>query len=342
MARLYLLLRSLFFLLTPERAHCLSMWCLRLCPRFLIQALSDNEKHLMGLTFSNPIGIAAGLEINGDDIDALAKLGVGFIEIGGVTPMPQEGNPFPRVFRLTAENAIINRKGFANLGVDHLVRNLKGKRFPCVIGVNVCKNKDTPLQDAAHDYEICLEKLYPHIDFFTINVSSPNTPQLRELQNARYLQQLLARLKTSQEKLRAKHNKHVALVIKVAPDLADDEIEAMAKTFLEINVDGIIATNTTLSRHGVENNPHRHEVGGLSGQPLTSRSDEVIAKFAAILGGNIPIIGVGGIMSGEDAQRKIQLGAELIQVYTGLIYRGPDLLHEIDAALRTTSTDSKD
>ena len=287
----------------------------------------------MGLTFPNPVGLAAGLDKDGTCIDALAALGFGFVEIGTVTPRPQPGNPKPRLFRLPQAQAIINRMGFNNLGVDALIANVNHSQFRGVLGINIGKNFDTPIDKAADDYLIGLRKVYAHASYVAINISSPNTKNLRQLQSGDELDGLLSTLKTEQEKLAEAHGKYVPLVLKIAPDLDHAQINQIATLLLRHRIDGIIATNTTLSRAGVEHLAQHAEAGGLSGAPLRDPATDVIRQLAATLQGALPIIGVGGIMRGEDAAQKIQAGATLVQVYSGLVYRGTNLVTECAAAI---------
>ncbi|MDD5388546.1 MAG: quinone-dependent dihydroorotate dehydrogenase [Gallionellaceae bacterium] len=336
---LYPLLRPLLFQLDPETAHNLTLTGLRnlhalgLLKPFL-PAVSDAPRRVMGLDFPNPIGMAAGLDKNGEAIDALAALGFGFLELGAVTPRPQPGNPKPRLFRLPAASAIINRMGFNNLGVDHLLRNLEASRFRGIIGVNLGKNFDTPIERAADDYLILLNKLYGKVAFVTINISSPNTKNLRALQGGDELDALLGRIKAEQNRLADVHGKTMPVAVKIAPDLEDQQIADMAALFRKHRIDALIATNTTLARVGVEHLPHGEETGGLSGAPVREKSTRIIKAFHTALAGEVPIIGAGGILSGADAREKIAAGAELLQIYTGLIYRGPELIRECVEALR--------
>ena len=283
----------------------------------------------MGLDFPNPIGLAAGLDKNGEHLDALAALGFGFIEIGTVTPRPQPGNPQPRIFRIPQANAIINRMGFNNHGVDKLVTNVVNSDYQGILGINIGKNFDTPLAQAANDYLTCLRKVYHHASYVTINISSPNTINLRQLQNAEELGYLLLRLKLEQTKLADKHGKYTPLAIKIAPDLEPPQISEIAALLIKHKIDCIIATNTTLSRENVAGFSHAEEAGGLSGAPLTHRATAVIRQLHAGLHGEIPIIGVGGIMSTADAKDKMDAGANLVQIYSGLIYHGPSLVRDI-------------
>ena len=287
----------------------------------------------MGLDFTNPIGMAAGLDKDGEHIDALAALGFGFIEIGTVTPRPQPGNPKPRLFRLSQGEAIINRMGFNNQGIDRLLANVRQADYRGILGINIGKNFDTPVENAAEDYLICLRKAYRYAGYIAVNISSPNTPHLRQLQNAEELSELLYLLKLNQQKLADEHGKYTPLAVKIAPDLEPAQIDQIAALLMKHQVDGVIATNTTLSRVGLEGLPHREEAGGMSGAPLRQRATEVIRLLHVALQGALPIIGVGGIMSAADAKEKMEAGASLIQVYSGLIYRGPILVGEIAQAL---------
>lgn len=287
----------------------------------------------MGIEFPNPVGLAAGLDKNGAYIDALAALGFGFIEIGTITPRPQAGNPHPRLFRLPQAKAIINRMGFNNDGVDKLIENVKDAKFKGVLGINIGKNADTPVEKAVDDYLICLEKVYNYASYITVNISSPNTKNLRSLQSGDALTELLQTLKQRQLALAEEHQHYVPLVLKVAPDLEPSDIEFIAQQLLQFKIDGLIVTNTTLSREGVENLPHGDEAGGLSGAPVFEKSTACLAAFAKILEGKIPLIGVGGILSGEQAVAKRNAGATLVQVYSGLVYTGPELVKDCVDAL---------
>ena len=334
----YALAKPFLFRLDPETAHNLTMTGLRqthalgLLKRFLpkVPAL---PRRVMGLDFPNPVGLAAGLDKNGEAIDALGDFGFGFIEVGAVTPRPQPGNPKPRLFRLPEAQAIINRMGFNNLGVDHLLANLERAAYKGILGVNLGKNFDTPIERAADDYLILLDKLYGKVSFVTVNISSPNTKNLRALQGGDELDALLAAIKARQGALADKHGKLMPVAVKIAPDLDEAQIAAMAALFRKHRVDAVIATNTTLSREGVAHLPHGQEAGGLSGLPVRTKSTQVIAAFHAALAGEVPIIGAGGILTGADAKEKMAAGAELVQFYTGLIYRGPALVKECVEAL---------
>jgi len=332
---LYALARPLLFALDPETAHSLTLG-LADAPLRLgllnIRRPPHRPVRAMGLEFRNPVGLAAGLDKQAEHVEALAALGFGFIELGGVTPRPQPGNPRPRMFRIAQARAIINRFGLNSVGVEAFVENLKRARRNTVIGVNIAKNKDTPNEQAAEDYERCLEALYPHVHYVSINVSSPSTAGLRDLQSAEALQALLARLRAKRDALRDKHGRSVALAPKIAPDLDGDSVRAIAGVLCRSGMDGVIATNTTVSREEVRGLPGGAEEGGLSGAPLRARALGVLRELAAALQGEIPIIGVGGIMSGADAAERFGAGASLVQLYTGLIYRGPRLVSECVSA----------
>ena len=338
---LYSLIRRFFFSLDPELAHGLGMSGVDFLNRagiacLLAKPVAPNPVNLMGLTFPNPVGLAAGLDKNGEHIDALASLGFGFIEIGTVTPRPQPGNPKPRMFRITEKQAIINRMGFNNHGVDQLLANVAKSKFARsggVLGINIGKNFDTPIEKAADDYLICLDRVYASASYIAINISSPNTKNLRELQKDDALDALLGQLKTGQARLADKHGKYVPLVLKIAPDLEDEQIQSIADLLRQHRMDGVIATNTTLSRAEVEGFPNASEAGGLSGAPVFERSTTVLKKLAGHLKGEVPIIGVGGIMKGEDAVAKLDAGASLVQLYSGFIYRGPELVGEVAKAI---------
>lgn len=335
----YSLLRSLLFTLPPETAHYLTLHSLDALHRLKLTRLLFGKAAaapctVMGLNFPNPIGLAAGLDKNGQYIDSLAALGFGFIEVGTVTPRPQAGNPKPRLFRLSAAQALINRMGFNNHGLDNLLENIQKSRFSGILGINIGKNFDTPLERAVEDYLIGLRKVYTYADYVTVNISSPNTPGLRQLQQKEELGQMLSALKQAQQQLAAQHDKYVPLVVKIAPDLTEEELDVIANQLLAYEIDGVVATNTTLSRTGVENLPYAHEKGGLSGAPLSIPATWVVQQLSHQLQGKIPIIAAGGVMSVADAQNKIQAGADLVQIYTGLIYRGPTLVQELAESLK--------
>lgn len=329
---MYTLVRKILFMLEPERAHAVSLflmdWFYRLgLLRLVAGKRISSPVSVMGIDFPNPIGLAAGLDKNGDHIDSLSACGFGFIEIGTVTPRPQRGNPKPRLFRLVDDKAIINRMGFNNKGVEHLVRQVKNRKCHCVLGINIGKNRQTLLKNAIDDYRQALSSVYSYADYVTINISSPNTPGLRELQHGEELENLLKALKAEQSKLHRAYNKYVPLVVKIAPDLEKDEIRALAETFIKHEIDGVIATNTTNDRPGLADIQAKEE-GGLSGKPLNKKADNVLKYLAGYLQGKIPIIAVGGVFSASDAKRKMELGASLIQIYTGFIYEGPALIRE--------------
>jgi dihydroorotate dehydrogenase len=296
--------------------------------------VSATPVEVMGLKFPNRVGLAAGLDKEGNTIDALGRLGFGSIEVGTITPRPQAGNPKPRLFRLIDREAIINRMGFNNPGIDVGVKNVRSARsFKGIVGFNIGKNKDTPNEDAADDYLICLRKAYAVADYVAVNLSSPNTPGLRDLQGAEASARLLDRLKREQQTLSDQHQKYVPLLFKIAPDLDEPQIQALAKVFLNGGLDGVIATNTTLDRHGVASHPRAAEAGGLSGRPVFEKSTATLRAFASHLGPQIPIIGVGGISSLEDAREKIRAGASLVQIYTSFVYQGPKLVRELAKGL---------
>ena len=336
---MYSLLRPLLFTLDPETAHHVTLDALQaayklgLLPLIAKQPAAD-PRTVMGINFPNPVGLAAGLDKNGAYINALGALGFGFIEIGTITPRPQPGNPMPRLFRLPEAQAIINRMGFNNLGVDALLENVRNSRYQGILGINIGKNFDTPIERAADDYLSALRKVYSHASYVAINISSPNTKNLRQLQSGDELDALLSQLKAEQEKLAERHGKYVPLALKIAPDLDNEQIQQIAALLMRHRIDCVIATNTTLSRAGVEHLPQQGETGGLSGAPVREKSSAVIRQLAAALQGALPIIGVGGILSGSDAVEKIQAGASLVQVYSGLIYRGTYLVAECTAAIK--------
>lgn len=338
----YRAIRSLLFTLDPETAHELTLALLRQAGSGPLGALSglipaprpSAPRRVMGLDFPNPVGLAAGLDKNGECIRAWQALGFGFIEIGTVTPRPQPGNPKPRLFRLPAAQALINRMGFNNKGVDFLLDRVRNSGYRGILGINIGKNAVTPIERATEDYLIGLRKVYPWASYVAVNISSPNTPGLRDLQYGAALDQLLDALKTEQRRLASEHGRYTPLAVKIAPDLADAELESVAQALVRHEIDGVIATNTTFSRAGVEGMPHAAETGGLSGAPLRDRSTAIVRQLAALLAGKLPIIAAGGILSGADAAAKIAAGASLVQLYTGFIYRGPELVREAVAALR--------
>jgi len=341
---MYGLARKLLFRLDPEQAHELVLRGLDGAWRAGLNPLLAARPHplpttVMGLSFRNPVGLAAGLDKNGACIDALAALGFGFVEIGTTTPRPQVGNPKPRMFRLAEHEAIINRLGFNNEGVDALVRNVEASKLKrvggdTVLGINIGKNKDTPNEQAAADYLHCLGRVYPLADYVTVNISSPNTAGLRELQEEKALRALVSEIIEARERLATRHGRRIPLLVKIAPDLSDDDIDASARVLGELGVDGVIAGNTTVDRLAVEGHPLAGEAGGLSGRPLYGKSTTVLRRLRSRLPADIPLIGVGGILSGADAAGKMTAGADLVQFYTGLVYRGPVLVGECIEALR--------
>jgi dihydroorotate dehydrogenase len=339
---LYALTRPLLFSLNAEAAHNMTLPALRKAHAMGLTATlrkpAADPRTVMGLTFPNPVGLAAGLDKDGAYIDGLAALGFGSIEVGTVTPRAQPGNPKPRMFRLPSKNAIINRMGFNNGGVDAFVANVQSSQFyqdkQGILGLNIGKNASTPIENAVDDYLHCLEKVYPYASYVTVNISSPNTANLRQLQGASELDALLSTLKQTQLRLSDQHKRYVPLALKIAPDLDAEQIKNIADTLLRHKIDGVIATNTTLSHHKVDRVKHGTEQGGVSGEPVFDLSNIVIRALRRELGDALPIIGVGGIMCGEDALTKMKLGASLVQLYTGLIYAGPGLVRECAQALR--------
>jgi len=330
--------RPLLFLLDAEVAHELVLPSVRLAHRFGLSGLPGGplpgrRVNAMGLEFPNPVGLAAGFDKNAAFIELFAAFGFGFLEVGTVTPRPQPGNPRPRLFRIPAAQAIINRMGFNNCGVERFVANVRAARYDGILGINIGKNADTPIARAADDYVACLRAVYPLAGYVTVNVSSPNTKDLRDLQLGGALEDLLDALGRARRALARKHNRRVPIAVKIAPDLEDDAIPAIADRLLAHEMDAIIATNATVSRAGVAGLLHAEEPGGLSGTPLRARATRVVGALAATLKGAIPIIGVGGIVSGADAAEKIAAGAALVQLYTGIVYRGPALVREAVAAI---------
>lgn len=335
---MYSIIQKALFTQDAEWSHDFSINWLRRTQntpldRIYRQTLPAKPVEVLGIKFKNPLGLAAGLDKNGECIDAFAAMGFGFIEIGTVTPRAQIGNDKPRMFRLPAGQAIINRMGFNNKGVDNLVSNVKQARYDGVLGINIGKNKDTPEEAALSDYLICLQKVYEHATYVTINISSPNTPGLRNLQHGNALNELLSGLKTEQLKLADKHKKYTPVLVKIAPDLSQTEIENMAAALIKAGIDGVIATNTTLDRTLVAGQPFADEAGGLSGAVLTAKSQHVANQLAQALNGAIPMIGVGGIHDSASALARINAGSSLIQLYSSLIYRGPKVIKEIVESL---------
>ena len=346
---LYDLARALMFRLDAETSHELALGSMNLAASLGLHKLmgagtQSLPTKVMGIRFPNPVGLAAGLDKNGTAVDGLAAMGFGFVEVGTVTPRPQPGNPKPRLFRIPEHQAIINRMGFNNAGVDQLLKNLERSSYQGVLGINIGKNKDTPNEQAHLDYLLCLRKVYSRASYITVNVSSPNTPGLRTLQFGESLNILLDALKTEQARLASIHGRYVPIAVKIAPDMDNDELGLVAASLKTYEMDGVIATNTTLSREGVEDSPLAQEAGGLSGAPVRNRSTATIRALAEHLDGALPIIGVGGITEGFDAAEKIEAGASLVQIYTGFIYRGPALVRDSVAAiaeLREQSTDMR-
>ncbi len=331
---IYPLLRPLLFALDPETAHTVTLKLLQLghftrLSQRLYAAPATQPVNVMGLTFKNSVGLAAGLDKNGDCIDALADLGFGFLELGTVTPRPQPGNPKPRLFRLPEHHALINRMGFNNLGVAHLLKQIRHSRYQGILGINIGKNFDTPPEQALDDYLCCLRQVYAAASYVTVNVSSPNTQNLRQLQHGDALKKLLEGLKKAQGTLQQEHGRYVPLVLKIAPDLSAEEISPIARLLLEFAIDGVIATNTTVQRHMLANHPLASETGGLSGAPVKDLATAVVKQLALELNGNCPIIAAGGIMCAAHAEEKFKAGASLVQIYSGLIYQGPGLVRQI-------------
>ena len=335
---MYELLRSLMFRLPAETSHDLALDMIGAAGRLrladkLVRPVPTQPVEVMGLTFDNPVGLAAGLDKNAVAVDGMAAMGFGFLEVGTVTPRPQPGNPKPRLFRLAEQLAIINRFGFNNEGVDAMLERLSGVRYSGVLGINIGKNAVTPVENAVDDYLYCLRKVYDRASYVTVNLSSPNTPGLRTLQYGETLKVLLGQIKQCQMALAEERGRYVPIAIKIAPDMNEEEVALVGATLLEAGMDAVIATNTTLDRTAVADSPYASEAGGLSGAPLTDMSTEVIRLLAAELKGQIPIIGVGGIFSGADAADKIAAGASLVQLYSGFIYRGPELIRECADAI---------
>jgi len=333
----YCLVKPFVFSLDPETAHELTIAGLRTLGCLLPGGapLPDTPTTVMGLSFPNRIGLAAGLDKNGEAIDALAGWGFGHIEVGTVTPRPQPGNPKPRLFRLPEAMGIINRMGFNNHGIDALIANVKAARYRGILGINIGKNADTPIERAAEDYLIGLEKAYPYASYVTVNISSPNTQNLRALQGESELDALLGALKAKQAELAQRHGRHVPIALKIAPDLDDAQIAHIADALKRHRIEAVIATNTTLDRSQVAGLPFADEAGGLSGAPLFEASTEVVRKLAAALAGEVPIIAVGGVVDGQKAKAKLDAGAQLVQIYSGLVYRGPGLVKDCVAATRS-------
>lgn len=332
---IYSLARTALFQFDAERSHELTLSLLR---RFPVAAglmsgpVAERRVRLLDLEFPNPVGLAAGLDKNAECLDAWSRMGFGFVEVGTVTPRPQPGNPRPRMFRLPQQRALINRMGFNNKGVDYLIERIRESDFPGILGINIGKNADTPISDAAADYVACLRKVYPCGHYITLNISSPNTRNLRALQDEAPLTDLLQQLAAEREALSQQYGVYRPLLVKIAPDMRDEQLEIVSRVTLEARIDGIIATNTTVQRPVPEGQPLAAEAGGLSGAPLMPRSTEILRRLRALLGPDFPLIGVGGICTGADARDKFEAGAQLVQIYTGFIYRGPRLIAECVAA----------
>lgn len=330
---MYTLARALLFKLSAETAHDISIDALGVAQRLRIlplifSPLASQPVSVMGLTFANAVGLAAGLDKNGDAIDALGQLGFGHLELGTVTPRPQPGNPKPRLFRLVEEQGIINRMGFNNKGVDYLVERVKAAKFDGIIGINIGKNKETSEADALSDYQYCLQKAWPVADYITINLSSPNTPGLRDLQFGEPLRRLLAGVASTREALKQEHGKSVPVAVKLAPDMSDEDLQQVVEDLIAFGIDAIIATNTTISRDTVLEHPLADEKGGLSGAPVLALANEKLAVICEAAAGRIPVIGVGGVSEADDAVEKLRLGASLVQIYSGFIFQGPDLVKQ--------------
>jgi dihydroorotate dehydrogenase len=328
-AALYPALKPALFCLDPELAHTLTVKSMVLAHSLGLlssESVPQRAVQCMGLTFPNAVGLAAGMDKSASAVDAWAQLGFGFVEVGTLTPRPQPGNAKPRLFRLPEHSALINRMGFNNVGVLAAVERLKRRRTKAIVGVNIGKNFDTALESATQDYVTCLRAAYPTADYVAVNISSPNTKGLRDLQAEDSIRQLISAMKQEQAVLEKQHGRRVPVVIKIAPDLEELHIQALARVFNELAVDGIIATNTTIQRSAVQGHPLAEEAGGLSGAPVRERSTEVIRAFRQLLAPQIPIIGVGGIMTGADAKAKLDAGAALVQIYSGLVYAGPQLI----------------
>ena len=333
---MYSILRNLLFCLPAEASHNFALTAMTVSQKLHLSGLlaADTEglattKTVMGIEFPHIVGLAAGLDKNADHVDALDALGLGFLELGTLTPRPQPGNPKPRMYRLASEQAIINRMGFNNKGIDHALENIRRRRGKGVLGINIGKNFDTPVDQANDDYLIGLQKSYEFADYITINISSPNTPGLRTLQFGDELNSLLDALKEEQAKLEKEHGRYVPIAVKLAPDLSDAEISSCCASIKGRDIDGLIATNTTLDHSAVAKHRFGSEAGGLSGAPLTDLACEVIAKIRSEIGEGFPIIGVGGIMNGEQAAARLDAGADLLQIYSGFIYSGPGLIRDI-------------
>jgi dihydroorotate dehydrogenase len=342
---MYDILRPLLFQLDAEKAHDLTLYALGVAQRsgfahLIAKPPADLPTTVFGITFPNPVGLAAGLDKNAEHLDALDTLGLGIIEVGTVTPLPQPGNDKPRMFRLPRHEAIINRMGFNNGGVDALVRNVRQSSYHGVLGINIGKNKDTPNEKAVNDYLACLHKVHELATYVTVNISSPNTQGLRDLQQEATLYKFISLLRAAQERLGSQHGRRKPMLLKIAPDLTEAELDAIAEVLLRTGIDGVICSNTTIDHASVADDPHGGETGGLSGKPLFERSTAVLAGMHKRLQGRIPLIGVGGILDGSDAAEKLDAGASLVQVYSGLVYRGPQLVSECVNEIRRQREDA--
>ncbi|MFT7684861.1 MAG: dihydroorotate dehydrogenase [Candidatus Azotimanducaceae bacterium] len=347
----YDLLQKLMFLLPTETSHHLSLQSIALMEQLNLSSLVANDQvqdpvELMGIRFPNRVGLAAGLDKDAKCIEGMSALGFGFLEVGTVTPKPQAGNPKPRLFRLKSKNALINRMGFNNEGVDAMIKRIRRSKFEGVLGINIGKNATTGIENALSDYEYCMRKVYKFASYIVVNISSPNTEGLRSLQHGDELSKLLDGLKREHASLVAKHQKYIPLLVKIAPDMDDEEVTALTTKLVEFELDGIIVSNTTVSRGAVEGQTYANEMGGLSGEPLKSQSDHVLSIVSSTLAasGNdkkMVVIGVGGIHSAQDALNKIKLGADLVQIYTGFIYRGPDLIHQSASIIQASLPQAK-
>ncbi|MFC3908746.1 quinone-dependent dihydroorotate dehydrogenase [Legionella dresdenensis] len=330
---MYQLIKPLLFKLEPETAHAVAMTALNWLPDFVFRKVDTSQPvFVMGLQFPHRVSLAAGIDVNGDYLDGLAKLGFASIELGTVTPKPQSGNPLPRIFRIPQQQALINRMGFNNAGVDVLVKNIQNSRYRGILGINIGKGKDTALDNAAEDYCYCLNKVYEYASYITINISSPNTPDLRLLQQSDYLGTLLAQITAERTKLAERFNRHVPLVVKFSPDESNEALKQMAETVLQAGIEGIIATNTTRARTDIEQYPQAQQQGGMSGKPLFKRATECLQAIKSVVGDQVALIGLGGVSSADACREKIQAGASLVQVYTGLIYQGPGLVYKLTSS----------
>jgi len=331
---MYLIIRKLLFLFDPEVAHHIAMCGLKIVNSLgllclLPQVPKCKSRVVFNIKFENPVGLAAGLDKNAEYLDILSKLGFGFIEVGTITPLAQPGNPKPRSFRLTEEEGIINRFGFNNVGIDRAINNIKSSNFSGILGINIGKNYSTPIESAADDYLICFRKSYLYASYIVINISSPNTKNLRQLQGYDFFENLISSIKSEQKKLCKYHNKYTPFLVKISPDTSINDLNNICDIALKFKVDGIIATNTTIKRETVKSNPQHVEEGGLSGKPLYEDALKTQIYIYQRLQKEIPIIGVGGIMSGDDGLNRLENGADLIQIYSGLIFKGHNLIHEL-------------